>query len=124
MGARILLIEDNVPSLVLMSYLLKAGGHDPTSARDGSDGVRKALEGDFDLIVTDILMPHMDGFAVLNSLRTHPRLAGTKIVAVTALAMLGDRERILSAGFDGYIAKPIEPETFARELEPFIRVRG
>jgi two-component system cell cycle response regulator len=103
-----------------MSYLLRSQGHAPTGVMDPVEGVRKAQEGEYDLIVTDILMPGMDGYALLKRLRANPRLADTKIVAVTALAMVGDRERILSAGFDGYLAKPIEPETFVRDLEAFL----
>lgn len=120
MSARILLIEDNAPNLELMSYLLRAHGHAPTASSDGLTGLRTALEGEYDLVVTDVLMPRIDGYAILERLRSSPRMASTKIVAVTALAMVGDRERILAAGFDGYIAKPIEPETFVRDIEAFL----
>jgi two-component system cell cycle response regulator len=123
MSARILLIEDNGPNLELMSYLLRSQGHAPTGVTDAVDGVRAAQEGEYDLVVTDILMPGMDGYALLKRLRANPRLANTKVVAVTALAMVGDRERILSAGFDGYLAKPIEPETFVRDLEAFLSTK-
>lgn len=120
MSGRILLIEDNATNLELMSYLLRTQGHAPTGKVDGIEGARAALEGEFDVIVTDILMPRMDGYTLLERLRATPRLANTKIVAVTALAMVGDRERILQAGFDGYVSKPIEPQTFVREIEAFL----
>jgi CheY-like chemotaxis protein len=120
MSARILVVEDNAANLELMTYLLRAHGHTPTGATDGTSGLQAALEGDYQLVLTDILMPHMDGYALLERLRASPRLAATKIVAVTALAMVGDRERILSAGFDGYLAKPIVPEKFVREIEAFL----
>jgi two-component system cell cycle response regulator len=103
-----------------VSYLLQAHGHIATAAGDGLSALHAAIEGDHDLILTDILMPKMDGYQLLTQLRAVPHLAKTKIVAVTALAMVGDRERILGAGFDGYIAKPIDPESFVREVEGFL----
>ncbi len=120
MPANILLIEDNAANLELMSYLLKAFGYVPAEAADGEAGLRLALDNAYDLVLTDVLMPHLDGYELLRRLRSDPLKRSTKVVAVTSLAMVGDRERILAAGFDGYIAKPLDPETFVRDIERFL----
>lgn len=118
--ARILIIEDNPANIELMSFLLGAYGHTPLSAADGPRGVAAARSERPDLIACDVNLPGMDGFAVLAALKGEPSLSGVPILAVTALAMAGDREKALAAGFDGYISKPIEPESFVAELEAFL----
>lgn len=118
--ARILIIEDNPANVELMSFLLGAYGHTPLSAADGPRGVAAARSERPDLIACDVNLPGMDGFAVLATLKGEPSLRGVPILAVTALAMAGDREKVLAAGFDGYISKPIEPESFVAELEAFL----
>jgi len=117
MAARVLVIEDNVTNLDLMSYLLRAFGHQPLRATAGAAGVEAAARELPDLIVCDLQMPGADGFEVLRRLRADPATSSIPVVAVTAYAMVGDRERILAAGFDGYIAKPIEPQSFVLQLE-------
>lgn len=114
---RILIIEDDAASLKLMSYLVRAFGHTPLEARDGQIGWQVAEQHRPDLIVCDIAMPKANGFQVAQWHRDHPELHRVPLVAVTAKAMPGDREQILAAGFDGYISKPIKPETFVRQLE-------
>jgi len=118
--ARILIIEDNPANIELMSFLLSAYGHTPIAAADGARGVAAARSDVPDLIACDVNLPGMDGFAVLAALKGDPSLNGVPILAVTALAMAGDREKVLGAGFDGYISKPIEPESFVAELEAFL----
>jgi len=118
--ARILIIEDNPANIELMSFLLSAYGHTPSSAHDGPRGIAAARSERPDLIACDVNLPGMDGFAVLAALKADAALAGVPILAVTALAMAGDREKVLAAGFDGYISKPIEPESFVAELEAFL----
>ena len=118
--ARILIIEDNPANIELMSFLLGAYGHTPLSAADGARGVAAARSELPDLIACDVNLPGMDGFQVLAALKQEPALATVPILAVTALAMAGDREKVLAAGFDGYISKPIEPESFVAELEAFL----
>ena len=81
------------------------------------------LEERPDIILCDIHLPDRDGTEVAQLLRRDPRLRGVPFVAVTALAMVGDRERILGSGFDGYIAKPIEPEQFILALDGFLCLR-
>jgi two-component system cell cycle response regulator len=119
MPASILVIEDNADNIRLLDYLLRAHGYEPLLATDGTEGLRIAGEVRLDIILLDIRMPHMDGYEVAARLRQMD-LDGTKIVAVTASAMVGDRERIAAAGFDGYIQKPIDPETFIADVERFL----
>lgn len=123
MSARILVIEDNPTNLDLMTYVLEAIGHTVLAAATGEDGIRLALEERPDLVLCDIQLPDRDGMEVARLLRRDPRLGGVPFVAVTALAMVGDRERILGSGFDGYIAKPIEPEHFIPALNGFLCLR-
>jgi CheY-like chemotaxis protein len=124
MGARILVIEDNPTNLELMTYLLKAFGHETASAGDGEAGVEAALTTAPDLILCDLALPRMDGFGVAARLKAEPSLAGVPLIAVTASAMVGDRDKVLATGFDGYITKPISPETFVSEVEGYLRGRA
>lgn len=117
--ARILIIEDNPTNLQLMVYLLQAFGHTPLAAPDGETGLLRAAEWP-DLILCDVQLPGIDGFEVARRLKSDPALHAIPLVAVTALAMVGDRDRVLGAGFDGYLTKPIEPETFIRLLAPYL----
>ena len=87
MPARILLIDDNAANLELMSYLLTAFGHVALEVADGRAGLRFALETAYDLVITDVLMPHLDGYEVVRRLRADPARRTTKVLAVTALAM-------------------------------------
>jgi len=118
--ARILIIEDNPANVELMAFLLAAYGHTPISAPDGARGVAAARAERPDLVACDVNLPGINGFEVLAILKAEPQLAGVPVLAVTALAMAGDREKVLAAGFDGYISKPIEPESFVAELEAFL----
>ena len=113
------MIEDNEDNIRLVDYILRAHGYAPLLATDGAEGVRLALEHRPDLVLLDIRMPRMDGYEVAKRLQQEG-LTGSKVVAVTASAMVGDRERIRAAGFDGYIAKPIEPETFIAKVERYL----
>ena len=117
---RILVIEDNPANLELMTYLLKVFGYAVLSAGNGIEGMELARRERFDLIICDIHLPRMDGYAVVKELKGDPVLRWVPLVAVTALAMVGDRDKILSAGFDGYIGKPIEPEVFVKQIEAFM----
>jgi two-component system cell cycle response regulator len=121
MPARILIIEDNPTNLDLMLFLLKAFGHTPLTARDGLEGLEIARREPLDLIICDVHLPNLDGYEVARQLKSDPLLGQTPLVAVTALAMVGDRDKVLAAGFDGYIAKPISPRTFVPEVEKFLR---
>jgi two-component system cell cycle response regulator DivK len=124
MGSRILVIEDNPTNLELMTYLLNAFGHATLTAGDGRAGVEAALRELPDLILCDLALPLLDGFGVVRWLRAEPTLLGVPVVAVTASAMVGDRDKVIATGFDGYISKPITPETFVAEVERYLPEGG
>ena len=116
------MIEDNPTNLQLALYLLQAFGHSVHAARDGVEGIEMAQQCHPDLILLDIHMPKMDGYEVASRLRQDPQCHHIPIVGVTALAMVGDREKLLTSGFDGYISKPIEPESFVGKVQSFLRL--
>ena len=118
--ARILVIEDNRDNRELMQYLLGAFGHVAISAGDGESGIETARRERPDLVLCDIHLPGADGYEVVRELRTDRTLDSMPVIAVTALAMLGDREKGIAAGFDGYIAKPIDPQNFIGEVDRFL----
>lgn len=117
----ILIIEDHRESSELMSYLLSAHGFVVKAAEDGPSGVEMAAAEVPELILCDINLPGFDGFEVARRLRGDERLRGVPLVALTAVAMVGDRERVLAAGFDGYISKPIDPQTLLGEIEHYLK---
>ncbi len=119
--AHILIIEDNENNLYLSTFILEKHGHRVSAARDGAEGIRLAEELHPDLILLDIQLPGMDGYAVASNLRRAEATAAIPIVAVTSYAMAGDRERILAAGCQGYIEKPINPETFLDQVLAHLR---
>lgn len=124
MRGKILIIEDNEQNLYLATFLLEKNGHEVVQARSGSEGLALATRSRPDLILLDIQLPAMDGYAVARALRQDARLRNVPIVAVTSYAMLGDRERALDAGCDLYIEKPIDPETFVAEVERALGARS
>ena len=107
-------------NLQLMVYLLTAFGHETLEAHDGMEGIERARREKPDLILLDIHMPRMDGYEAARLLREDSECCRLPIVAVTALAMVGDREKILASGFSGYIAKPIDPETFPAQIQGYL----
>jgi len=116
----ILLIEDNEQNRYLATFLLEQHGYRVVSVPDGRLGIETATTLRPDLILLDIQLPHMDGYAVAGALRNIQLLAATPIVAVTSYAMVGDREKCLAAGCNGYIEKPINPDTFVTEIASFL----
>jgi CheY-like chemotaxis protein len=124
MGYRILVIEDNAANMELMTYLLTAFGHTTIEAIDGEAGIEAALRTVPDLILCDLAMPKLDGFGVALRLKADPALRHIPLIAVTASAMAGDRARVNAVGFDGYITKPITPETFVGEVESYLRAKA
>ncbi|MBN1652259.1 MAG: response regulator [Deltaproteobacteria bacterium] len=117
MTKRILYIEDNEQNLYLVTFILERRGYQVVAARDGRAGIEIAATSRTDLILLDIQLPVMDGYTVARQLRTNPDLARIPIVAVTSYAMAGDREKALAAGCNGYIEKPINPDTFLQQVE-------
>jgi CheY-like chemotaxis protein len=118
--ARILIIEDNPANMQLMVYLLRAFGHDTVEAVDGESGVTTAQRELPDLILCDLQMPGIDGYEVAQRIKLMPELKDISTVAVTAYAMVGDRDKILASGFEGYVSKPIDPEKFVQQIEVFL----
>ena len=118
--ARILIIEDNEQNLYLQSFILKKNGHEVIQASSGESGIAQAAQELPDLILLDIQLPRMDGYAVAEALRKNSALAHIPIIAVTSYAMTGDRERILASGCTGYIEKPIDPDSFHTEVSQFL----
>ena len=121
MSARVLVIDDNAANLELAVYLLRAFGHDAQGYADPAAGVAAARTGDFAIVLTDILMPDIDGYELARRFKSDPGLSSTPLIALTALAMDADRERISAAGFDGCITKPIDPQAFVAEVESYLR---
>jgi len=119
-NARILVVEDNLTNLDLMTYLLRALGYEVATASDGLTGLDLARAGRYDAVLADILMPGIDGYEFARRFKRDEQLAGIPLIAVTALAMSGDRERIIAAGFDDYVSKPIDPLHFAKHLESLL----
>jgi len=120
MATRILVIEDNPESLELMTYLLRAYGYATLSAADGGEGLKAVKNQVPDLVLCDLQMPAMDGYELARTFRQDPRLAQLPLVAVTASAMKVDREKVMAAGFSGYIIKPIDVKEFVGEVEAFL----
>lgn len=123
MKKKILYIEDNEQNLYLVTFILEKHGYEVCAARDGQEGIDSAARERPDLILLDIQLPRMDGYAVARQLRTNPDLAEIPIVAVTSYAMAGDREKALAAGCGGYIEKPINPDTFMQQVEQHLPMR-
>ena len=117
MNKSILLIEDNEQNRYLLTFLLEQSGYTVSAAEDGPSGIMAAHRLLPALILLDIQLPKMDGYAVAHALRQSEALRGIPIVAVTSYAMMGDREKALAAGCVGYIEKPINPDTFVAEME-------
>lgn len=117
MKSKILYIEDNEQNLYLVTFILEKGGYEVCAARDGQEGIDLAATIKPDLILLDIQLPLMDGYTVARQLRSNPALSDTPIVAVTSYAMAGDREKAIEAGCNGYIEKPINPDTFKQQVE-------
>jgi len=123
MKAKILLIEDNEQNRYLVTYLLEGRGHTVLAVETGPLGLELARQTPPDLILLDIQLPGMDGYAVARALKADPQLRHIPIIAATSYAMVGDREQAMAAGCDGYLEKPINPETFVTDVERFLRSR-
>ena len=120
MKPKILLIEDHEQNRYLATFLLQKHGYVVVSASDGPAGIELARTINPALILLDIQLPLMDGHAVARELRNNPALRDIPIIAVTSYAMVGDREKALAAGCNGYLEKPINPDTFVTEIERFL----
>ena len=116
----ILIVEDNNSNRLLMSDILNYQGYTVLEAKNGVEGIEKARKYRPDLVLMDIQMPVMDGFTAARILKDDPLTRQIRLIAITAFAMHGDRERILAAGFDDYIAKPIAIREFPRTIQSYL----
>lgn len=118
---KILYIEDNFDNLTLVKRVLEIEGYEVIEAKDGTDGLDKARTTQPDMIITDINLPDIDGFAVTSVLKKDTQTAHIPVIAMTANVMKKDRETILQAGCDGYIAKPIDVDELPIQIETFLK---
>ncbi len=114
---KVLVADDKAPGRELVRMVLEKSGYEVFEASDGEQALIEARSVHPDLIILDIHMPGLDGFGVIERLRKEPGFAATPIIALTASAMMGDRERAMAAGFTGYITKPIRLGALRAEVE-------
>jgi len=120
----VLVVEDNDMNMQLVEYLLEEGGYSIVKASSGEEALaitRDEAAPAPDLILMDIHLPGMDGLSVVRQMKTDARTQRVPILALTAHAMRGDKDRFLDAGCDGYISKPIDVKTFLSSIEQYIR---
>ena len=117
---RILLIEDNALNRELLRAMMEGAGYEIEEARNGQEALAMLEQRLPDLILTDLQMPVMGGFSFLQEVRKRPRLAGLKVLAVSAYAMRGDRERALAQGFDGYLTKPVQKAELREQIRMLV----
>ena len=119
---RILVVEDNEMNMQLVEFLLDEGGYAIVKANSGEEAMSVARGAEpVDLILMDIHLPGVDGLSAVRELKSDPRTRAIPILALTAHAMRGDKDRFLQAGCDGYISKPIDVKTFLSSIEQFVR---
>ena len=121
---KILIVDDNEASRELFRAVLMGPGRQMLEASQGQEALVVIAREAPHLVLLDVEMPVMDGYAVLRAVRDDPRFATMRILAVTANAMIGAREKVLAAGFDGYISKPIRPAILRKEIEELLSSRG
>ncbi|HEV2988112.1 MAG TPA: response regulator [Candidatus Angelobacter sp.] len=119
---RILIVEDRETGRELLRTVLEKEGYIVVEAREGGEAIQKAQERPPDLILLDLHLPLRDGFQVLTDIRSDHRLKTIPVLAVTASAMLGDREKTLAAGFNGYLAKPVSLANLREEITRLLHV--
>ena len=116
----ILVVEDNDMNMQLVEFLLEEGGYSIVKATSGEEALAITREQAPDLILMDIHLPGMDGLSVVRAMKADARTARVPIVALTAHAMRGDKDRFLEAGCDGYISKPIDVKTFIASIRQYL----
>ena len=121
MKQTILIIEDNEQNMYMLSYLLEQSNYTIIKAYNGIDGLKLAHENHPEIILIDIQLPDMDGYEICNKLSHNGLPKSTVIIAVTSYAMGGDKEKALEAGADGYLEKPINPDTFVKQMESIVK---
>jgi two-component system, cell cycle response regulator DivK len=118
---KVLVADDKSTGRELVRTVLENGGYEVFEASDGAEAVNQARQVKPDLIILDLHMPVLDGFGAIQELRRDADFAATPVVALTASAMMGDRERAMAAGFTGYITKPIRLSALRAEVERLLR---
>ena len=121
--SRVLIVEDNVDNMVLAVDVLLSLGYEAIQAIDGAEALEKARSERPDVILMDLSLPRLDGWAVVGQLKADPELSNIPIIAVTAYALRGDRERALAAGCDDYVAKPIDLPELKSKLVKYLEQR-
>jgi two-component system cell cycle response regulator DivK len=123
MARTVLVVEDNDMNMQLVEYLLEEGGYAIAKASSGEEALAMTSSNaiPFDLILMDIHLPGMDGLSVVRAMKSSGVTRDVPILALTAHAMRGDRDRFLEAGCDGYISKPIDVKTFLSSIKPYLR---
>jgi two-component system cell cycle response regulator DivK len=119
--AKILIVEDNALNIKLFCDLLAAHGHEPQAVTDSRQAIEAAHDFAPDLVITDIQLPHVTGLDLIQLMRADRRLADVPIMAVTAYAGRGDEERILAAGAQAYVSKPISVMRFAETVDQLLK---
>ncbi len=122
--ARILLVEDNELNRDMLSRRLQRRGFQVDLAADGKEGLQMADASMPDLILLDLSLPEMDGWEVLRRLKVHPRMKSIPVIALTAHALVTDRNRALEAGFDDYDIKPVEMPRLLKKIEILLNGGG
>ncbi len=118
---RVLVVEDNDMNMQLVEYLLEEGGYEIVKAASGEEALSITRDGKaVDLILMDIHLPGMDGLSVVREMKGDDRTRNVPILALTAHAMRGDKDRFLEAGCDGYISKPIDVKTFISSIQYYL----
>jgi two-component system cell cycle response regulator DivK len=121
MPRKILIVEDNEDSRELVVKVLRNKGYEMVEAADGEEALEKAVAEKPELILLDISIPKLDGYEVAKRLKSMEEFQETPIVAFTAHAMKGDREKVIAAGFEGYISKPVNIRDLPDQVKSFIR---
>ena len=121
---RILVVEDNENNMYLITVLLQKSGFAILEARDGAEGVELAVKEKPDLILMDIALPVLDGYEATKRIKENKETKDIPVIALTSYAMVGDRAEALNSGCDGYIEKPINPETFVAELVKYLSAKN
>ena len=119
-GKKIFIIEDNFLNRELMLTVLKSRGHEIKALESAENALEEIIEYKPDLLLLDIMLPGKDGLTLTSELRAEPETCDLTIIAVTAYAMRGDKERIMEAGCDGYVSKPIDTRKFPAVVEEFL----
>ena len=120
-AGKVLIVEDNPVNLRLAQFLLEKRGFTVRQAGNGEECLKELARELPDIVLMDIQLPGEDGLAVTRKIRQDPRMGGLVIVALTAHAMAGDREKILGAGCDGYIAKPVDPQSLPSDVGRYLQ---